>query len=296
MKSREPVGTPIPLRHVDVLIFPVYRIVKSRFVNKIRAYARVHAVDKKYQQVFVLLLRLRQLTGHILLLQKTLRELLEGEDLERLWKLTDREGKPGEEGHDLLMMLQQGLANLQANPRPNSEVLESGPACIVDDVLAMAKRDDQQDATSYSGPAFKFRRYLKSLREDGRWEKIAQASLCHACDTVPKNPHITSCMHVYCYECLLAIAYAAAQEESIKAKCMECGTEYENVEPCRGFEEAGREEGTPASVRSAVRKRKKSGDDEEEDAGKLLRPPIVSLSLVSATQSILTGNARLVHC
>ena len=53
----------------------IYRIVESRFVNKIRAYARADAIDKSYQRVFVLLLRLRQLVGHILLIQKTLKEV-----------------------------------------------------------------------------------------------------------------------------------------------------------------------------------------------------------------------------
>lgn len=237
----------------------IYRIIRTRFINRIRAYAKADTVDKKYQQVFGLLLRLRQLTGHILLIQKTLNELLESEDLERLWKLTDCEQKPGEEGHDMLKMLQQGLATAQANSNANPETNDS-PASTVEE-----NQDDRADAGGH-GPAFKFRRYLTTLRENGSWERIAQQSMCHACDSIPTNPHITSCMHVYCFACLQGLSYAAAQQEQTRARCIECGTEYEKVEPCRAFEEAANEVGSPASVHSAICKRKKKATNEDEDA------------------------------
>jgi SNF2 family DNA or RNA helicase len=244
----------------------IYRIVKARFINKIRAFSKADAIDKKYQQVFTLLLRLRQLAGHILLIAKTLKELMESEDIERLWRLTENEGKVADENRDLLKMLQQGLesaTDTQQTARPDQEIREQDAHSPSDAIPRSTEVVDINENRAV-GPSFRFRRYLKSLREDGRWEKIAQLSLCHYCNSIPKNPHITSCMHVYCLECLESIAYSAAQQENIKAKCIECGTEYEKVEPCRGFEEAALEDGSPVSVRSAGKKRKKSEGDEED--------------------------------
>jgi hypothetical protein len=244
----------------------IYRIVKTRFVNKIRAFAKADAIDKKFKQVFTLLLRLRQLAGHILLIAKTLKELMASEDIERLWKLTENEGKVDDENREVLRMLRQSLAsakNAWRNAPVDQEAQEqdpTSPPATVPGSLEIGGNDENSPA----GPSFKFRRYLRSLREDGRWEKIAQSSLCHYCTSIPKNPHITSCMHVYCLECLESIAYSAAQQENIRAKCIECGTEYEKVEPCRGFEEAACEDGSPVSVRSAGKKRKKSEGDEED--------------------------------
>jgi hypothetical protein len=244
----------------------IYRIVKTRFINKIRAFAKADAIDKKFQQVFTLLLRLRQLAGHILLIAKTLKELMKSEDIERLWRLTENEGKVFDENRDVLRMLQQSLEsaeNTEPTARPDLETRDQETNSPPEKNPLSTEAGDI-DKNGAAGLSFTFRRYLKSLREDGRWEKIAQSSLCHCCNSIPKNPHITSCMHVYCLECLESIAYSAAQQENIKANCIECGTEYEKVEPCRGFEEAAREDGSTVAVRTAGKKRKKSEGDEED--------------------------------
>ena len=166
----------------------------------------------------------------------------------------------------MLKMLQQGLAMAQASSPTNNEGNDQSGASPSQIATVPAEVDQIAENSLQAGPAFKFRRYLKSLREDGRWEVLNMRSSCHACGELPRRPHITSCMHVYCYECLQALAYEAAQQQNVKAKCKECGTEYENAEPCRGFDEAARGDGTPASARSAVRKRKKSNADDDEDA------------------------------
>ena len=245
----------------------IYRIVKSRFVNKIKAYAKAESIDKRYKAVFVLLLRLRQLTGHILLIQKTLKELLEAEDLERLWKLTENETTKDDKTRKILQTLQQGLAMaLRSSPTTNNG---EGQSAVSSPQLPAipTEVDEIVEGTVQGGPAFKFRRYLKSLRDDGHWETLNMRSCCHACGEMPRQPYITSCMHVYCFECLQGMAYEAAQQDNVKVTCKECGAQYENAEPCRGFAEAACEDSTPTSARSVVRKTKKlREDDDEEDS------------------------------
>ena len=256
----------------------IYRIVKTRFLSKIRAYAKADEIEKKYQQVFVLLLRLRQLTGHILLIQKTLTELLEAEDIERLWRLTEENPKSPDE-ENLCRLLQQGIESARNEQRAGQENpgLAQGTHSL---------KDGLNVPTGNPGVAKQFRGYLKSLREDGRWEKVNEKCLCHACGGVPSNPYITSCMHIYCYDCLQAMAFSAAHNGQEKTRCLACGSEYENVEPLQGFDEAGKEDGSPCSVRSGFRKGKKSaGDDEEGVDWFTVGGPILRSAKTRATES-----------
>ncbi len=69
----------------------IYKIVRTRFIAQIKIFAKAGPLNKSYRGILVLYLRLRQLVGHFLLIQKTIMELLEAEDLEKLWRLTEKE-------------------------------------------------------------------------------------------------------------------------------------------------------------------------------------------------------------
>ena len=62
-----------------VLERTIYRIVRDRFIQKIKGIQGGGNPRGGYNMFFALLLRLRQLTAHILLIQKTLKELMEAE-------------------------------------------------------------------------------------------------------------------------------------------------------------------------------------------------------------------------
>ncbi len=62
-----------------VLERTIYRIVRDRFIQKIKGIHGGGNPRGGYNMFFALLLRLRQLTAHILLIQKTLKELMEAE-------------------------------------------------------------------------------------------------------------------------------------------------------------------------------------------------------------------------
>ena len=62
-----------------VLERTIYRIVRDRFIQNIKGIRAGGNTRGSYAMFFTLLLRLRQLTAHILLVQKTLKELMEAE-------------------------------------------------------------------------------------------------------------------------------------------------------------------------------------------------------------------------
>jgi SNF2 family DNA or RNA helicase len=243
----------------------VYNIVKNRFIAKIRFYAKSGNLDKKFQSIFVLYLRLRQLTGHILLIQQTLKDLMEGEDLEKLWRLTENEVQPQREGGSqaVLGQLRKMLSQAKdTSTATSNEIVQPDSAEIVNSTAGATDGADAMGGTF--GMAFKFRKYLRSLQETGKWDEVNQRSLCHKCGGIPDNPHITSCFHVYCKECLEAVLFDAAKEGKGQANCLACNAQFERAEPCHGFNQAATKLSSPTVGVQARRARRTSDSDEAD--------------------------------
>lgn len=106
----------------------IYKIVRNRFIAQIRMYARARPLNQSYRGILVLYLRLRQLVGHILLIQKTITELLESEDLEKLWRLTDSEVHRNSGNRGVLQQLKTMLSNKK--PTPSDQNKEKTPQVV----------------------------------------------------------------------------------------------------------------------------------------------------------------------
>ncbi len=241
----------------------IYKIVKNRFIAKIRSYAKSGDLNKNFHSIFVLYLRLRQLVCHILLIQQTLKELMEGEDLEKLWRLTDAEVLP-QTGYGVLAQLRKMLSQAKdAQKEVTQDVAQRDPAALLTDNTGSNEIADDSGGTF--GTAFKFRKYLRSLKETGKWEQINQKSLCHKCGGVPDDPHVTSCFHVYCKECLNDMLFQAAHTtEEHTARCLACDAMFEHCEPCRGFDQAGNQLNRPLTGTPGRRVRKSADSDESD--------------------------------
>lgn len=71
----------------------IYDIVRARMVQKINMISREHGLEQQYQNILVMLLRLRQLTDHILMIHDTMQRYLEREDYERILEITEQEAE-----------------------------------------------------------------------------------------------------------------------------------------------------------------------------------------------------------
>jgi len=196
-----------------------------------------------------MLLRLRQLTAHIFLLQETIEDLLELEDVERLWEGTATEvetasGKEDVNAKNMLIQMRKMIAD-KGRSKDVQEAATAASSNAAEDDAAFEKSDPL---------VFKFRKFLRDLSEGSKWEDLAKRSLCHKCRDAPQDPHVTECLHIYCKECLKTMAYEAAQNGEDHASCLDCGRVYSETRPCSGLKELGHEDsrarsesGTPAS-------------------------------------------------
>ena len=236
----------LSMRTISVEFSPVeraiYKIVSERFQVIVQRFKDKGVVRVQYHCIFTLFLRLRQLVGHILLIQHTLEDMLEAEDLEKLWTITEAEERPEAARHqqDVLQQLRAMIGRAYRNRGGSQEENVAGDSRQMDTVLFGS---DGPNSNS-NGSVWNFRQILLSLRQAGQWQKAIDRSLCHSCGSVPVNAHITSCMHIYCKDCIVAIQYEAAtsNEEAgpVQAKCRECQTVFANVEPCQAHKQAER--------------------------------------------------------
>ena len=169
----------------------VYEIVKSRFIKRINCISKAGDLDKQYGHIWTMLLRLRQLTSHVLLVQGTITDLLEREDFERLHKIASDD--LSEESEALLTHLREKLRDHAGAPRVDGRE----GATIVTETETIPNHRAGYDAGLHDvggkhGLTYKFDRYLDELLNSESWEAIASRTLCCGCRQPPLDPMVTS--------------------------------------------------------------------------------------------------------
>ena len=85
--------------------------------------------------------------------------------------------------------------------------------------------------------AAKLGRYLKSLKTKSNWAELRSRTQCYYCGEPPENAIVTSCLHVYCRECLQGMANSASAKDQDATTCLKCGVVYTGAESCAGLKE-----------------------------------------------------------
>ena len=85
--------------------------------------------------------------------------------------------------------------------------------------------------------AAKLGRYLKSLKSKSNWAELRTRTLCYFCGEPPESAMVTSCLHVYCGECLQGMANSASAKDQDKTTCLKCGVAFTGAESCAGLKE-----------------------------------------------------------
>ena len=166
------------------------------------------------------------------MLQQTIEDLFELEDIERLWALTASEVTADDnKARDMLLTMKKIIAEKDKPADPNQTEPNHPETLPVEDPSG-------DPAAGESIPlVFKFRRFLRDLAESYKWNDLKDRSLCHKCRDSPDDPWVTSCLHVYCKECINALAYEAAERNEEETACLECGNIYTESGPCNGLKE-----------------------------------------------------------
>ena len=200
------------------------------------------------------------LTGHLFLIQDSIEDLLEAEDVEKLMRMTSVEVDETTPKGTLLKQLRAVLTRSKQRTSTSPEDIES-EAVVASDIDA----EEEVGLGGTFGHFFRFRKYLRALRDSSKWEELQHRSLCHKCGVPPEEPWVTSCMHVYCKECLNNMSYEAAKRNEDRVKCRACGTVFTGSSECSGLEELGfAEKSTPSLTEDSPRKRRQRLNNPEK--------------------------------
>ena len=215
----------------------IYETIKKIFVKKINSYSKAGNIKFKYNNVLTMLLVLRQLCSHLYLVQSTIEDIFLLEDFEKLWRLTTNEVAADEaatadhpRSRDMLVEMsalfqsKEKLTGTQVEP-PSSE-----------------EEAMDQNLQASRPLVFNFRQQLRDLALSDNFSELRARSVCAKCRDSALEPHITSCFHLYCGECLKSMSYESALRNEDHTACIECGSFYESASPCPALKELGFEE------------------------------------------------------
>lgn len=246
----------------------IYDIVQKRFVERINTMSRNGNLDRSYSNVLVMLLRLRQLTAHVLMLQNVMKDLLEREDIEQIRVAVKKFSGAKNADHTVVAVRKQ-LEELEKEEKThtgskNNQEEESDVEDIPDEYGAAGKG---------FGKDFDFKPYLKSLQTGESWEKAKKEAVCCVCTKNKVRLMLTSCNHLYCDRCY---EDALIEEASIRSlntcddndepgypTCNKCGQKVAYASPCGGERSDSEQYVVPETRASRRRKGKEPLGNED---------------------------------
>lgn len=209
-----------------------------------------------------MLLRLRQLTGHVLMLQFVMRDLLEREDIERIKKVVnDQAAESSSRRGQTILAVRKQLDKLAVDQKKRSLATAAakaaaragGQAKTDEDIERLVEEESgdvvgdgevvteptQQEISGHGsaggqfGREYNFKPYLNSLKTGESWEKVKKNAKCAYCHGRPKEPYMTSCGHLICSDpCLTSADLEAAEEGKEHAACRACGVTPIYIHQC----------------------------------------------------------------
>lgn len=195
----------------------IYTVVRQRFISRINDWSRSNnKITQISKNILVMLTRLRQMCAHVLMVSTTMRDLLESEDIEKLWKSIERHSNTSNDtGRKTGNILKRILREAQDE---NAETGATPPPIFEDN-----HSDDTIDLTIDDND-FDYRTFFYQLQRDGLWEKIKSRSPCSICNEIPEEEHArlsVPCGHLYCETCIDKLLESARTFHT-EAECASC--------------------------------------------------------------------------
>jgi SNF2 family DNA or RNA helicase len=253
----------------------IYDIVHQRFASRINMWQAKGELNKSYSNALVMLLRLRQLTAHVLMLQFVMRDLLEVEDIERIKEVVNEQAGDSrtQSGRTIIAIRKQleKHANDQKKKKAADAVARTAGRLndvSADEVEGDAEEENESEEVDETqrrsgtgrqfGKDFNFKLFLASLKTGASWETARKKARCSYCDKPPRRPWIASCGHLICeVPCLESSNLAAAESGKAYSACKTCGITSHSVQPC-DFDEEDPEEVVAHGTRSRAQRKKES--------------------------------------
>ena len=212
----------------------VYQMVKTRYCQQINSYSKSGTVTENYNKILGMLMRLRMLCSHIMLCQKVLKRMFNATDIEKLWRLTAKEVRSSQD-----LIENNKIRTLRKMLAGNDNQVQTCQTKEMETASTIITEPQTFDATgSPYGLFFKFRKFLRALSQSGTWAEVHLRSSCVKCRLPPEDPVCTSCFHVYCQECVIALD-EEARASGGETTCLDCQTVFNETTPCHGLTALG---------------------------------------------------------
>jgi len=214
----------------------IYNTVKHKFCQDINKISRSTGLAGGYNSILALIHHLRRACNHVLLLQRLLKKMFTAADVEVLMRLTAKESehRPENDSDPIISTLRKII---QSKSNTITTCQSTDTAMTEPKTQNSDGQEELVTASSHSG--YKFRRFLKELAQGKSWAELHMRSICSKCKLPPDDPHCTSCLHVYCKECLQTMESESLKKREDKISCIECGANFEETSPCTGLQELG---------------------------------------------------------
>ena len=272
-----------------------------------------------------MLLRLRQLTAHVLMLQFVVRDLLEQEDIEKIRDVCDKH----KDGQTVVAVRRQ-LAKLAADQKQKSAALNAKKAAARtagkefrnDDDDNELLEEDLDDATEEEpepvagnpslggaggqfGKEYNFKPFLNSLKTGESWERAKKKSKCGYCGKQAIGAYMSSCHHLICTPCYdtetidVAVKNADKVDANPNPPCKTCGVTPQYFHPCDPNDEAhdGVMSRSKAEKKKAAAEKNINKEDIAEDwlaaCGDEVLPSAKTIAVKSQIMNWLKENPRV---
>ncbi|KAF3003413.1 hypothetical protein E8E13_000292 [Curvularia kusanoi] len=310
----------------------IYNIVHTRFATNINNLSKKGTLAKSYNNVLVMLLRLRQLTAHPLMLQFVMRDLLEREDIEKIRDVVNTQAADSNAEHGRMILViraqleahelqekkkatakaRRRLAAEEAAKRNGTEYIEPDDDLTEDDDVPVDLQDggidggirhgrERNKSGKSFGKSYDFKPYINSLATGEDWEKKKERAKCAECDRHPTRPWRTSCGHLLCDPCYDIVMASAAEKGVPNGTCKACGTVFAACIPCEEHEEdaTGPSRGTRNKAAQQKRKERERLDREDiaddwlELGGSEVLPSAKTLAIKSQILNWMSENPNV---
>ncbi|KAE8841558.1 hypothetical protein HRS9122_05684 [Pyrenophora teres f. teres] len=226
----------------------VYEIVRQRFAQRISSWVKGGTMERSYSHAMVMLLRLRQLTSHILMLHFVMRDLLEVGDIEQIRQIIEhheKQSSTNKRNRNTVVAVSMQLEKLAADQKKKTAALEAkkaknngkknaghGHEMDSDDLLDDDEPEDviepgeppnqETESGGSFGKNFNFKPFLETLKTGKSWEEAKKRAKCSYCEKTPRRPLMPSCGHLICTECRSEADLDAAADNQDSASCNVC--------------------------------------------------------------------------
>ncbi|KAL1863322.1 hypothetical protein Plec18167_008183 [Paecilomyces lecythidis] len=224
----------------------VYNWMIKMFIERINGLSEPKRVECQYRCILTMILKLRMFTSHLLTVQDVLKEIITQNAIKELQLLLENRTDADETDPTVSIVTVLTALTSGATPPEPPGTLE--PKGLWGD----------QSAETRTKLITQFRKVMTDLHYSEAWDERLTRTTCPSCGSVPLDACVTSCMHLYCEECLLILDQCAQEQGSTQRICASCGEDIVETAQCGSVDDLNIDSTPPSSQSSRGNKKSRS--------------------------------------